>query len=68
MAKKILVIDDEELVTKSLNHLLKKKGYSVFIASNYQEAMKGIKENDFDLIVSDISYELHWELGEINSN
>ena len=54
MAKKILVIDDEELVTKSLKNLLKKKGYLVFIASNYQEAMEGVKGNDFDLIVSDI--------------
>ena len=54
MAQKILVIDDEELVTISLKNLLKKKGYFVCVAQNYQEAMEGVKEHDFDLIVSDI--------------
>ena len=54
MAKRILVIDDEELVTGSLKKLLKKSGYDVVIAQNSQEAMKSVKENDFDLIVSDI--------------
>ena len=54
MPKKILVIDDEELVTASLKKLLKKSGYDVVIAQNSQEAMKSVKENDFDLIVSDI--------------
>ena len=54
MAKKILVIDDEQLVRDSLKNLLKRKGYDVNIASNFQEAMESVKGNDFDLIVSDI--------------
>ena len=54
MAKKILVIDDEELVTTSLKNFLKKEGYIVFIAQSYQEAMMRVEENTFDLIVSDI--------------
>jgi len=54
MAKKILVIDDEEIITKSLQKLLKKEGYNVVIAASGQEAIKKIKETDFDLIVSDV--------------
>lgn len=34
MAKKILVIDDEEIITKSLQKLLKKQGYDVTITQS----------------------------------
>ena len=54
MTKKILVIDDEELVSKSLKKLLKKEGYDAKVAKSGLEAMDQIKENDFNLIVSDI--------------
>ena len=54
MAKKILVIDDEELVVESLNKLLKKEGYSVALARNDKEAMEKIEGLDLDLIVADI--------------
>lgn len=54
MAKKILVIDDEELVIESLKRLLKREGYNVTISKNGKEAMEKIKEEDFDLIISDI--------------
>lgn len=54
MAKKILVIDDEELVVTSLLKLLKKGGYDAKSAQNYQEAMDRVKDDEFDLIVSDI--------------
>ena len=54
MGKKILVIDDEKLVAESLKKLLKREGYDTNIAKNGTDAMEQIKENDFDLIVSDI--------------
>jgi CheY-like chemotaxis protein len=54
MAKKILVIDDEDLITKSLLKLLKKEGYEVCIAKSGEEALSRIKELDFALIVSDV--------------
>ena len=54
MGKKILVIDDEGLVTTSLKLLLKKSGYDVDVASDGHTAMDKVKENDFDLIISDI--------------
>jgi CheY-like chemotaxis protein len=54
MAKKILVIDDEELIIKSLVKLLEKEGYDVFVAKNGQDALAMIEEEQFDLIISDI--------------
>lgn len=54
MEKNILVIDDEEIITKSLQKLLKKEGYGVTVAKNAAEALAAVKDQDFDLIVSDV--------------
>lgn len=54
MAKNILIIDDEELIIRSLKKLLEKNGYSVFIAKNGQDALVMAEEESFDLIVADI--------------
>ncbi len=54
MAKKSLVIDDEELIVKSLRKLLEKNGFEVFIAKNGQDALIMAEEEKFDLIVADI--------------
>jgi CheY-like chemotaxis protein len=54
MAKKILVIDDEELIIKSLSRLLEKNDYEVFIAKNGEDAVVMTEEEDFDLILADI--------------
>jgi len=54
MAKKILVIDDEELITKSLLRLLDKEGYNTTVVRSGKEALEKIKDIDFDLIVCDV--------------
>jgi CheY-like chemotaxis protein len=54
MAKRILIIDDEELITKSLLKFLNKQGYEVTIAKNGTEALAIIKEAEFDLVISDV--------------
>ncbi|KPK43041.1 MAG: hypothetical protein AMJ78_00315 [Omnitrophica WOR_2 bacterium SM23_29] len=54
MAKSILIIDDEQLVTKSLQKLLKKEGYNAVVATSGHEAIEKIKSSEFDLIVSDV--------------
>lgn len=54
MAKKILVIDDEELITKTFCNLLEKQGLDVLIAKRNEDAIVLIEENDFDLIICDI--------------
>lgn len=54
MAKKILVIDDEELIIRSLAKLLEKNGFEAFIAKTGQDALVMVEEEEFDLIISDI--------------
>ena len=54
MAKNILVIDDEELIIKSLRKLLEKNGFAVFVAKNGQDALVMTEEEIFDLIIADI--------------
>jgi len=54
MAKQILVIDDEELITRSLVLALEKSGYEVLVAKQCDEALAMAEAIDFDLIISDI--------------
>jgi CheY-like chemotaxis protein len=48
------VIDDEGIVTKSLQKLLKKEGFDAVVAATGEEAIEKAKSLDFDLIVADI--------------
>ena len=54
MPKNILIIDDEELVTKSLLKLLSSEGYNVIVVRNGRDALERVKDNGFDLIISDV--------------
>lgn len=54
MAKRILVVDDEELIIKSLRKLLEKEGFGVFVAKNGRDAVVMVEEEDFDLLIADI--------------
>ena len=53
-AKSILVIDDEELLTRTFTLLLERNGYQVYVAKNGQDAQVMAEEEPFDLIISDI--------------
>jgi len=54
MAKRILIIDDEELIIRSLKKLLEKNGFETFIAKNGQDALIMVEEEKIDLIIADI--------------
>jgi len=54
MSKKILIIDDEELIIKSLTKLLERNGFDPFVAKRAQDALVILEEESFDLIISDI--------------
>ncbi|GEM_PF-549475 len=54
MKKKILLVDDDPLVLKSLSILLEKEGYIVSLASDGHSAIQKAKESTFDLVISDI--------------
>ena len=54
MGKKILFIDDEVIVVKSIEKLLEKAGYSVGVAYSGREALARIEREDFNLIIADV--------------
>jgi len=54
MSKKILVIDDDRLVSRTLSRCLKNSGYSVAVALDGFEALEKAKESRFDLVITDI--------------
>ncbi|MBI5144797.1 MAG: response regulator [Candidatus Omnitrophica bacterium] len=54
MAKNILVIDDDGMVTKSLCELLNKTGFSADALDNGFDAIEKIKDTHIDLVVVDI--------------
>lgn len=54
MTKKILLIEDEPLIQKSLKRLLEKKGAEVMAESTGREAIRLILNQNFDLIICDL--------------
>lgn len=51
---KILIVDDEEMVTKTLSMLLGLEGFSdITLFNNPQDAVEWLKNNDANLIISD---------------
>jgi len=52
--KKIMILEDSDLIRTSLALYLKKMGYVVYDASNCKSALKIIKENDIALFIVDI--------------
>lgn len=51
---RILVIEDEELMRKTLEFRLKKDGYEVQLAKDGREGIEMSRSGEFDLIISDI--------------
>lgn len=54
MANKILLIDDDDLVTQSIVNLLKRKGYQVIPVADGYSALEEVEKSEFDLIICDI--------------
>ena len=54
MKSKILVIEDNPMVVKSLEFKLNKDGYEVVVAQDGRMAMKLLGETHFDLILTDL--------------
>ena len=52
--KKILIIDDEAYIRRVLELKLKNRGYHVLTAVNGEEGLAAIKEQQPDVVVSDI--------------
>lgn len=54
MAKRILIVEDEELIAELLEKKLKKEGYEILVAKDGEEGLILIKKEKPDLILLDI--------------
>jgi len=54
MNKNVLVIDDEDLVARSLRLLLNSIGYKVDVAKSAADGLKKVEEGNYDLIICDV--------------
>ena len=54
MAKRILVVDDDEMVLMALDELLKPEGYDVQTVSSGTEALQKLNQNGYDLLMLDV--------------
>ncbi len=50
----VLIVDDDLATRKTLNILLKRKGYEVTLASSGEEALEILKKEEFDLVLTDL--------------
>jgi len=54
MAKKILLVEDEELLINLLQRKLTEAGYLIFLARNGEEGLKLMRQNIPDIVLLDI--------------
>ncbi len=51
---RILVVDDEDSMRFLLREAMRREGYDVEVASDGQQALQAVRENQFDLVIMDI--------------
>jgi len=54
VVRKILVVDDDPVVGKSIDRVLTSKGYAVITAENGQEALLKLNNEHYDVVFTDI--------------
>jgi CheY-like chemotaxis protein len=54
MAKRILVVDDDEMVLMALDELLKPEGYEVQTVTGGTEALQKLDQGGYDLLMLDV--------------
>ncbi|MEW6117057.1 MAG: sigma-54 dependent transcriptional regulator [Nitrospirota bacterium] len=54
MAERLLIVEDEVTLCESLKRVFSREGYIVDTAGSAEAALKGVDENIYDLIISDI--------------
>ena len=54
MAKRILIVDDDEMVLIAVNELLCQEGYEVHAVSSGKEALDKLNQDGYDLLMLDV--------------
>ncbi len=52
--KKILVVDDDDLIRDLIYEILEPQGYQIFLAENGNRALEILDKEEIDLIITDI--------------
>jgi PAS domain S-box-containing protein len=52
--KRVLVVDDEQLILKIISDILTKEGYEVVVANNCEKAAEYLRTSRIDVVLSDI--------------
>ena len=53
----ILIVEDEDVARRNLEHILKKEGYAVTAASSGAKALQLLETRDFSLVITDLKME-----------
>ncbi len=54
---RLLIVDDEKIALKNLEHVMKKEGYDVTGTQSGSNALKLLEEQQFDLVLTDLRME-----------
>jgi len=54
---RILIVDDEKIALKNLEHVMKKEDYEVVGTQSGQNALKLLEEQQFDIVMTDLKME-----------
>ncbi|HYQ48516.1 MAG TPA: sigma-54 dependent transcriptional regulator, partial [Thermodesulfovibrionales bacterium] len=54
---RLLIIDDEQIALRNLDHIMKKEGYEVTATQSGANALKLLEEQPFDLVLTDLKME-----------
>jgi DNA-binding NtrC family response regulator len=57
MQHKILIVDDEKVALKNLEHVMKKEGYQVVSTQSGPNALKHLEQEAFDVVLTDLRME-----------
>ena len=50
----VLIVEDEVVARRNLAHILEKEGYAVVAVSDGEKALKQLKQDEFDLVLTDL--------------
>ena len=53
--KRILIVDDDQIITESLNEFLELEGYEAQGAGNFAQAVTTLERNRYNLVLTDIN-------------
>src|SRR5512139_1077391 len=56
-SERILIVDDEKVALKNLEHVMRKEGYEVVSTQSGQNALKILEEQTFEVVLTDLKME-----------